>query len=264
MKIAVLGARGFLGSFLCRWLNKKHIVIEVTRNTLDLTDYISVSQWLMTVQPDAVINCAISGGGQGIEDISYSDVQRDLQIFLNFYNNTGGFKYINISSGAEFDRRTDIDKKPESAILLSHPLESYGFTKNTIARMVLNRDNFYNLRLFGCFDRTDPPFRLFKKFKLQQAIAVTDRYFDYISASDFARVVDYYLQDIVLPKDINCVYEDKLLLSEQLKLFARYHITNAEINVIGTDNKNYTGNGQVLADLDILLEGLIKGIKKYE
>ena len=68
----------------------------------------------------------------------------------------------------------------------------------------------------------------------------------------------------MLPKDINCVYEDKLLLSEQLKLFARYHITNAEINVIGTDNKNYTGNGQVLADLDILLEGLIKGIKKYE
>jgi nucleoside-diphosphate-sugar epimerase len=264
MKIAVLGAKGYLGSYLVKRLAPNHTVIPVIRATLDLTDYGQVNEWLNKNSPDVVINCAVSGGGKNVNDINYSDVQRDLTIFLNFYNNTAVKKYINIGSGAEFDRRTNIDQADEYSTLQSTPLESYGFTKNTIARMILKRSNFFTLRLFGCFDSSEPDIRLFRKFKQEGAITIQDKYFDFISADDFATVAEHYCTSIDLFKDLNCVYERKLLLSEQLKMFAKHHVPNGLIDVRMARGLNYTGDGLKLARLRIPLKGLEQGIKDYE
>jgi nucleoside-diphosphate-sugar epimerase len=43
MKIAVLGAGGFLGKIICEYLRSNgHTVFAVTRRELTLTDYLSV------------------------------------------------------------------------------------------------------------------------------------------------------------------------------------------------------------------------------
>jgi nucleoside-diphosphate-sugar epimerase len=264
MNIVVLGANGYLGSYLIKRLALNHRVIPVTRATLDLTDYNQVNEWLNKTSPDVVINCAVSGGGKNVNDINYSDVQRDLTIFLNFYNNIAVKKYINIGSGAEFDRRTDIDRADEYSTLQSTPLESYGFTKNIIARMILKRQNFFTLRLFGCFDSSEPDIRLFRKFKQEGAITIQDKYFDFISAEDFATIAEHYCISTNLFKDLNCVYERKLLLSEQLKMFAKHHVPNGLIDVKMARGLNYTGDGLKLARLKIPLKGLEQGIKDYE
>lgn len=264
MKIAILGAKGYLGSYLVDRLIHNHTVIPVTRDTLDLTDYNQVDKWLGKASPDIIINCAIGGGGRNVNDINYSDVQRDLAIFLNFYNNAAVKKYINIGSGAEFDRRTSITNAEEWEIRNAKPLESYGFTKNTIARMILKRQNFFTLRLFGCFDSSEPNIRLFKKFKADGEITIQDRYFDYISAEDFERIVEHYCTSTDLFKDLNCVYENKMMLSEQLKLFAKYHVPNGLIDVKIERGLNYTGSSSNLAKLKIPLRGLEQGIKDYE
>lgn len=264
MRIAILGAGGFLGSYLTEHLVHNHYIIPVTRHTLDLTDYNQVDAWLGKAVPDVVINCAISGGGKNVNDINYSDVQRDLAIFLNFYNNSAVKKYINIGSGAEFDRRTSITNAEECDILNSKPLESYGFVKNTIARMVLMRQDFFTLRLFGCFDNSEPSIRLFKKFKQHSKITIQDKYFDYISAEDFARIVEHYCTSADLVKDLNCVYENKLMLSEQLRMFAKYHVPNGVIDSETVSDLNYTGSGRNLCKLNIPLKGLEQGIKDYE
>lgn len=263
MKIAVLGAKGFLGSYLVGSLVHNHHVVPVTRDTLSLESYQAVDKWLTEVKPDVIVNCAMSASGNKVNDINYSDVQRDYAIFLNFYNNPKTPKYINIGSGAEFDRRSNIANCQEQDILYAKPLESYGYTKNIIARSVLNRDNFYTLRLFGCFDGTELSTRLFAKFFAQKKIEVQDRYFDYISASDFARVVEYVAVNQVSVKDINCVYPDKRLLSDQLKMFAQYHIPSADIKHSHEINAAYTGDGNVLKNLGIPLQGLEQGIKDY-
>lgn len=262
MKIAVLGARGFLGKYLTGYLySVGHTVLPVTRDTVNLENYHLVDHWLETNRPEVVINCAISGGGARVNDINYSDVQRDLGVFMNFYNSAWTGRYINIGSGAEFDRRHPITNAVEEDILFNHPLESYGFVKNAISRLCLNRENFYTLRLFGCFDRSEPSNRLFKKFLFDKSIVVNDRYFDYISASDFARIINYYCESNILLKDINCVYQEKYKLSQILYMLDYTSVPN----LAGPYLENaYTGLGKKLASLPIELMGLEFGLKNYE
>ena len=129
MKIAVLGANGFLGSYLYNYFTANgYDTLPVTRATVNLNDYWAVDQWLCQYRPDVVINCAVSGGGLQVNDINYSDVQRDLGIFLNFYNNPQVRRYINIGSGAEFDRRVSIVNCTEEDIKSVTPIDSYGYT----------------------------------------------------------------------------------------------------------------------------------------
>ena len=262
MKIAILGANGFLGSYLVNYFSTaEYQVLPVTRQTVNLENFYSVDYWLAKNQPDVIINCAISGGGTKVNDINYSDVQRDLGIFLNFYNNRHVNKYINIGSGSEFDRRRAIVNAEEKDILFSNPLESYGFIKNTIARMCLEKENFYTLRLFGCFDKSEPSNRLFKKFLTTDNFRLEDRYFDYISANDFAKIVQAYCEATMWPRDTNCDYVDKYKLSQLLQRLspdAIFEISNTTLA------DPYTGSGAKLAALPIQLDGIEKGLRDYE
>ena len=263
--IAILGANGFLGQYLTKFLIAAgHKVIPVTRKTVDLTNYWQVDQWLDFNNPDVIINCVTSGGGSRVNDINYTNVQTDLGIFLNFFNNPKCRRYINIGSGAEFDRRRNINNCVESEILSNTPIDSYGYVKNVISRLCLPKDNFYTLRLFGCFDSSEPDIRLFKKFLANKKINIDEKYFDTISALDFALIVKYYCEtDKIIGKDVNCVYNEKILLSVLLRKFARAHIPGAIINVSNDRVPNYTGAGNLLNYMKIPLVGLDQGIKDY-
>lgn len=263
MKVAIIGSNGFLGRYLTKSLSEKYTVLPVTRQTMDISDYDSVQTWLKESRPHVVVNCAISGGGTALDDINYSHVQHDLRVFLNFYNSDYLMRYINIGSGAEFDRRTNINNMQEQEIVNAKPLESYSFVKNTIARMCKDRTNFFTLRLFGCFDSSEPDFRLFKKFKTNGHIDIQDKYFDFISAYDFATIVDYYIKNTG-PYDMNCVYPQKLLLSEQLRTFAKFHVPHGTISSKLTQGLNYTGDGSRLQRLNLPLLGLEESIRRYE
>lgn len=258
MKVAVLGANGFLGQCILRDL-KKYTLIPVTRKDLDLTNFEQVKSWLLENKPDVIINSAIAGGSKtGLSQQEFADVQNNLSIFMNFYNNSNIFsKFINIGSGAEFDLSTNIDQAREETVIRSNPKDSYGYSKNLISRLVLEKDNFYTLRLFGCFDNSEPEYRLFKKFLNNSQFCLTDRQFDYISATDFCRILSHYIDHDNLPKDINCVYQNKLWLSDILAKF------NKEFTIIGNNNLNYTGNGEKLNSLNLSLDGLELGIKEY-
>jgi GDP-L-fucose synthase len=264
MRIAILGARGFLGSYLTEFLFHNHYVMPVYRETVDLENFFAVDNWLLENKPDVVVNCAISGGGKNVNDINYSDVQRNLNMFFSFYNSSRNFKYINIGSGAEFDRSKNITNAWEHAIFDNTPIDTYGFSKNVIAKAVLKRDNFYTLRLFGCFDASEPDIRVFKKFKRDGKITIEDKYFDMISAEDFGRIVEYFCKNSPTVNDVNCVYETKTLLSEQLKLFAKYHVPHGSITTLVKEGRNYSGYGAALAGLSIPLLGLEESIKRYE
>ena len=258
MKVAVLGAGGFLGSILTDYLTVNgYEVLPVTRRELMLTDHASVEQWLQNNKPYAIINCATAGGKQRMGDALLEDVQNNVNIFLNFFNNSQYFeKFINVGSGAEFDHSSNVDCVKEEDVKTAFTKDGYGYAKNVIARLCLENEKFYTLRLFGCFDSSDPEFRLFKKFLNNEPLDLVDRKFDYFSAQDFCRVVNYYLNNTVRERDINCVYQDKLYLSEILNKFK-------PVEILKTTDRNYTGDGSKLASLGISLAGLDQSIKEY-
>jgi nucleoside-diphosphate-sugar epimerase len=255
MKIAVLGANGFIGKVICKHFESRgYVVHALTRSNIDLTDFTAVSNWLKTVQPDSVVNCA-TAMNTDVHDVVYSDVQNNLAIFLNFYNNSQYFKkFINVGSGAEFDRSTSIESAVETDILTVQPKDSYGFSKNLISRLVLEHDKFYTLRLFGCFHCTVPN-RLFKRVVDGEQVNLTDRQFDYFSAQDFCTVLEHYVNNQVEYKDINCVYQEKLYLSQILSKIG-------SVAIIDQDPLHYTGNGDRLASLNLPLLGLEESIKE--
>jgi nucleoside-diphosphate-sugar epimerase len=264
MKVAVLGASGFLGSYICHNL-RNHVIYPVTRSTLVLTDYVSVSSWIDLYQPDVVVNCATAGGKTRLGDCNYQDLQNNLSIFLNFYNLRNRFgKFINIGSGAEFDKSKSIDRARESDILTSAPQDSYSLSKNIIARTCQMVGNFYTIRLFGVFDSTEPDFRLLKKCQTQSEITIQNAEFDMLSASDFLRVLRYYIENDNLAQDINCVYQQKQDLESIVRRFASIHNNKLRIEVqTPADPKNYTGDGSTLAEMGIDLAGLDQGLENY-
>jgi GDP-L-fucose synthase len=256
MKIAVLGANGFIGQVICKHFESRgYEVHALTRSNIDLTDFTAVSNWLKTVQPDSVVNCA-TAMNTDVYDNVYKDIRNNVSIFLNFYNNSKYFnKFINVGSGAEFDRTKNIESALETDIMLSMPNDSYGFSKNIISRAVLEHDKFYTLRLFGCFHRSEPNFRLFKRVANGEAVSIIDKQFDYFSAQDFCTVLEHYVNNQAEHKDINCVYKEKLYLSQVLSKLR-------PVAIIGQDALNYTGNGDRLASLNLPLLGLEESIKE--
>lgn len=264
MKIAVLGARGFVGSSLTKHLSVKHNVVPVIRSTVDLLEYQQVFDFLKKEKFDIIINAA----AVMTDPTSFADTRNNLGIFMNFFNSSGMFeKFINLGSGAEFDRSMNIENISEDQIFKRMPEDSYGFGQNIKSRLCLSRKNFYTLRLFNCFGQGEYPSRIFPKFVSKQNEQTfdlqNDRYFDYFSITDLCKVIDYYINEDPIYPDINCVYKDKYKISQVLEKFVNEKKLKNNINIVSTSTNNYTGDYKKLYSCNIELDGLVKGLKNY-
>src|SRR5438128_1795935 len=61
MKIAILGARGLVGTEFARQLSPHHDLIAVGRDELDITNREAVSRMILNEHPALIINCAAVG-----------------------------------------------------------------------------------------------------------------------------------------------------------------------------------------------------------
>jgi len=261
MKIAILGARGFVGRSLAGYLLHNNYVVPVTRDTVDLLDSGQVYDFCRENKFDVIVNAAATmTDPEGIHD-----TRNNLGMFMNFYNRHDLFgKFINLGSGAEFDRTMDISEVPENLIFRRMPKDSYGFGQNLKSRLCATRQNFYNLRLFNCFGKGELPTRIFPRILSGEKIEISnDRYFDYFGIDDLCKVVDSMIRTTPKVKDINCVYKDKFKISQVVDKF--YYLNNLKPNfqIVSTSNNNYTGDGSALASLNLGLDGLEESLRKY-
>ncbi len=262
--ILILGSTGFVGGVLVECLQKQYCLSVPTRQELNLLDHQSVNNYFSNRTFDAVINCA-GNMESNLFPFNVSAATENLLIFNNLYAVRKHYrKLINIGSGAEFDRRHDIDCAVEEDIFFKTPADHYGLSKNIISRMIVNTDNFYTLRLFGVFGKTESKSRLLKKVLSGEHVTVKDRYFDYFYINDLIPVVDYYINHSPIYKDVNVVYPNKIRLSEFLNQFCEiHHLSKNNIKISENLDLAYTGDSSKLHDLQISFSGLLQGLKDY-
>jgi nucleoside-diphosphate-sugar epimerase len=191
-------------------------------------------------------------------------LEKNCQMMVNIIEAGNFKKFINIGSGAEFDLRRNIHEEKEENIRSFNPIDSYGKSKNMMARYCSSHEKFYTLRLFGCFGSTEEPTRLLQRFRSMEKLKIQDRMFDYFGVEDFYKVLKYYILSPHLKyKDVNCVYPEKITLTEFLHRFKSIHNIDNEI-IFNGYGKEYTGCGYRLADLSLDLFGMNECLRKYK
>lgn len=260
MKIAVIGANGFVGSSLYKHLSKKYTTVPVTRTTVDILNLDNLKKYLSANTFDTIVICAATMQN------NITDLHNNLGLMINFYHCRNLFgKLINTASGAEYDRMTDINLAPESDIFVKKPNDFYGLSQNLRSQLCFSTENFYNLRIFNCFGRNEISTRIFPRLlSSQYEFPINnDRYFDYFSIQDLCTVVDYFVCNTSAVKDINCVYTKKYLISEVANKFIDMHKLNFQIKIESKSNLNYTGDASKLNALGLNLNGLEHGLANY-
>lgn len=270
MKILVLGSNSFLAKEIRDNL-KSYDIRFVSKQELDLENGDAVLKFFSENEKyDFVINTSVLGGKTGLID-TYASFSGNINMFNNLLKVQDKYGYLfNFCSGAAFNRTLSLIQCNEEKIFFRTPQDYYGMSKNIIAREAMSQKNVFTFRLFGCFGPHELETRFIKKclsdlennenINLQQ-----DRFFDYFSAKDVCNVLEFYMQNIfwITHKDINLVYDQKMLLSEVADKIIRFKNSNNYVIIQGDSlGLEYTGSNYKLSSLPIKLDGLDKSLKE--
>ena len=151
MKVLVTGRTGFIGRNLLPFLSERHEVAAPTRQELDLKDAAAVADYISRGGFDVVFHGANPNPVKNAADDLDRMFEDSLQIFMNLYQARHACgKLLYLGSGAEYDKRFDLDRVQESDMGRHLPADAYGLSKFIMNEMATGTDNVYNLRLFAC------------------------------------------------------------------------------------------------------------------
>lgn len=267
MKILITGGCGYIARNLNRLLSAKgYEILAPSRKELDMLSLPSLQDCLKKEKVDAIIHCASRGGMRKNCD-TFEDVYlSNIKMFENLMLAAGDvIPIILFGSGSEYDRRYNISNRREGDVYSEWPVDFYGLSKNIITRRI--KTNMRVLRLFGCFNYDEDPSRFIKYsiHRVKQGLPILidqNRIMDFFFFDDIIPVLEYVLKNKYL-QNINLVYNKKRSLFSIAKFIQEYCKSYSGIDVvnIGMDNA-YTGNGDILENLNLPLIGLDEGIER--
>ena len=269
MKILITGGNGNIAKMIKRNFSPEHNITSPSRNELNILSFIELSNFLIDKEFDILIHTAINGGRRTKEE-NGEVTHNNLLMLENLLFFSNKFKMIiNFDSGAIYDRSTDILNRKEED-LFTIPTDYYGFSKYLIYQRSLQFSHFFNLRIFNIFHINEEPDRFIKSCFLSKEnnnniTIFQDKYFDFVYEDDFMNIIKYYIDNVnnqnILEKTINISYKEKHKLSEIAKMIiqdeSKIVILNKELT------QNYCGNNRFLQKMEIKLQGLQEGLKKY-
>jgi len=263
MNVLITGGNGFIAQHLKRYLDSDYTVYALGKDQFNCLDNSAVSLFFDQHNIDVVIHTALTGR----EDLFSTDPQYlvdGLLMWRNLYDNRHKFKkLIQFGTVYELDLNKNNSHTTVKDILQTSSNSSYGYAKNIISRICLETENFYNLRVFGNFHYTEKDTRFFKKLLHSTEFVINeDRLFDYVNLEDILKVVKFIITESPAEKDINMVYNNKLLLSEHANLFSFVNKINPKIIVNG-QGYELTADGSTVASFNLIFDGLEKGFNLY-
>jgi dTDP-4-dehydrorhamnose reductase len=221
MNILITGGNGYIGKSLYSSLSKCYNVTSVTRKDFDVSSPKQTSEWLKRKYFDVVIHTAIVGGSRLIKD-NMNILDSNLQMYYSLLDNREYFtKFINIGSGAE----------------LYQSSTPYGLSKHVIRQSILEKDNFYNVRVFAVFDENELPTRFIKASILNYInsnpiIITQNKYMDFFYMKDFITLVNYYIETDNPAKEIDCAYSTTISLKDIANTINHLDSNRVEIQYI--------------------------------
>jgi GDP-L-fucose synthase len=250
MRILVTGGNGYIGKSIYENLKYTHEISLETRQTLDLTDSSAVDLYFSDNEFDIVIHCAVKGGIRLYPD-DFSVLDANLQMYYNLLKHSSKFKkFIHIGSGAELHSKHT----------------PYGLSKHVIRASMFEKYNFYNLRVFGVFDENELETRFIhsniKRYIQGEAIQVNEiKKMDFIYMNDFLRIIELYLTEDTLPKELNCCYATKVNLMAIASMISNLDTHTVPIHVNQNSiARDYIGTyDQFISEIPLI--GLETGIK---
>jgi GDP-L-fucose synthase len=247
LKILITGANGYIGSSLYNALKDRYNVATINRQKCDLINSSDINFYFLDNWFDVVIHCAVEGGNRLQED-SWSVMDSNLKMYYNLLQNRKSFgKLIHFGSGAEFSQ----ENKP------------YGFSKKVISKSIQNQDEFYNLRIYAIFDELELDRRFIKsnvkRYINKEDMQVhIDKYMTFFYMQDLIKLVEFYILNKDLPKNIDCAYENTLSLKQISELINSLSDYKVNINI----DKQEFGEGYMSFNKTLKLDyiGLEQGI----
>jgi len=247
MKILITGKSGYIARSIHSYLYSKYDITIVGRQDFDLTDSFETLKYFSNKNFDLVIHCAVSGGSR-LKPDNWNVLDDNLKMYYNILNCSNKFKkLIHFGSGAE----------------INSPETPYGLSKRTIAKSITEKDDFYNLRIYGVFDENELDTRFIKsnikRYINKEPIQIFEnKIMDFIYMKDLIDIIEYYINNNDLPKEIDCVYNNKYSLHEISKIINKLGRYEVDITILGEEKKSsYIGS---FTDLGINYQGLEKGI----
>jgi nucleoside-diphosphate-sugar epimerase len=247
VKILITGGDGYIAKSLYTTLFTKHNITVVNRNIVDLSGPFETLKYFSNKYFDIVIHCAVSGGSRLRPD-TWDDLDNNLKMYYNLLRCSNRFrKLIHFGSGAE----------------IFSPETPYGLSKKIIANSILEKENFYNIKIFAVFDKNELPTRFIKanikRYMNQEPMIIhQDKFMDFFYMEDLISLVNYYINNDNPPKQIDCSYKDQYKLSDIASIINNLSTNKVDIQIENPIlGREYKGN---FVDLGIPLKGLKYGI----
>ncbi len=261
MTVFFTGHRGFLGRELIPELELHEDLVFFDG---DLTDYDAVKNFIQDKSVTRIIHAASRGGRRNKVD-THETLLNNVRATTNVLR--FNLPTILFCSGAIYNREESVDNALECNSLLSFPVDYYGQSKFIANSLAKNTGNSNILRYFNVFGPSEGLDR-FISFNVSQYIKhkpmkiFKDFEMDFFYVQDTLPVLTSWLNESILPNEINMVYRSKMRLSDVCELINSLSNHTVPIHVLEEPhNKNYTGNGQILDSLQFTQVGLQVGIE---
>ncbi len=251
LRILITGGKGYIASSLHQALESNYEVMSISRDHFDLTDSTETDKFFKDNYFDVVIHCAVKGGSRlKVEDSTIID--DNLKMYYNLLDNRSHYgKLIHFGSGAELHAKDT----------------PYGLSKHVIRQSILDKDGFYNLRIFAVFDENELDTRFIKasikRYINKEPIQIhQDKYMSFFYMEDLVKVVEYYILNDNAQKELDCCYSHIYTLSAIADIINK--LDSHQVDVIkhtsGLGN-GYYGNNLTRPNIDYIgLENSIKEV----
>jgi nucleoside-diphosphate-sugar epimerase len=255
MKILVTGSKGYIAKKIIKSFPSAEVE-GINRDNFDLLDKNKTDIFFKNNKFDVVIHTAIQGGTR-LRPENKETFYNNLKMFYNLLDNKKSFKkFISLGSGAEIHSKDSF----------------YGFSKKIINDIILNTENFYNVRIYGMFDHDEWDTRFIKSNILryinkEKIIIHQDKFMDFFYMEDFLGIINNIVNDVENTNLIECCYCKKYKLSDIANIINNLDEHKVDIKIENnTSGKNYIGDDRAryrYKKFNVI--GIEKGIKKtYE